>query len=104
LEHAPLLTIGVWAFVESLSARAGRGADTDFLAFFSKQRLAGYGLGDSSKKQNPIRDALERIQRNGNTTKHHEMAALFDGKQLANDFATITHVLLKTIESIEPKK
>jgi hypothetical protein len=103
LEHAPLLTIGVWAFVESLSALAGKGAETDFLAFFSKQRLAGYGLGDSTRKLNPVRDALERIQRNGNTTKHHEVSALFDGKQLANDFATITPILLKTIESIGKK-
>jgi hypothetical protein len=104
LEHAPLLTIGVWAFVESLSALAGKNANTDFLSFFSTQRLSGYGLGDSNKKLSPIRDALERIQKNGNTTKHHEISALFDGKQLVNDFATITPTLLKTIESIPRKK
>jgi hypothetical protein len=29
---------------------------------------------------------------------------MFDGKQLANDFETITPVLVKTLESIGPKK
>ena len=104
LDHAPLLAIGAWAFIESLAARAGKGPNTDFLSFYSVQRLGGYGLGNSNKQLAPIRDALERIQRFGNTTKHHEVSALFDGRQLANDFATITPIAIKTLESIGPKK
>ncbi len=104
LDHAPLLTIGAWAFVESLAALAKKGPDVDFVSFFSVQRLSGYGLGNSNKQLGPIKDALTRVQRNGNATKHHEISAAFDGKQLANDFATITPVLVKTLESIGPKK
>ncbi len=102
-QHTPLLTIGVWAFVETLSALAGRGSDTDFLAFFSTLRMSNMGLGDK-KKTNPMRDALGRIQHNGNATKHHEVSATFDGRQLANDVATITPLLVKTIEEIAAKK
>ena len=39
-----------------------------------------------------------------NTTKHHEIAASFDGEQLANDFDTITPLILKTIASIVAAK
>jgi hypothetical protein len=101
--HTPLLTIGLWAFIETLSARTGRNPETDFVAYFSAQRLSDMDLGDK-KKTGPIRDALGRIQRNGNTTKHHEISGSFDGKQLRNDAATITPLLMKTIESLLTKK
>lgn len=103
IEHALLLTIGVWAFVESLTALAGKNANIDFLAFYSKQRLSDYGLG-SGKSQNPIRDALTRISRNGNATKHHQISANFDGLQLVNDLATITPLLIETAHSNGTKK
>lgn len=103
IEHTPLLTIGLWAFVESLTALAGRNPDTDFVAYFSNQKLAEHGFG-SGKKLVPIRSALTRLQQNGNATKHHEIAASFDGKQLSNDLATITPLLIKTIESIASEK
>jgi hypothetical protein len=90
--------------VESLSALAGKDVNADFLAFFSNNRLGDYGFGTSNKLVGPIRNALKRIQDNGNTTKHHSVSAMFDGKQLANDFETITPVLVKTLESIGPKK
>ena len=102
LEHAPLLTIGLWAFIESLSALCGKNENTDFVAFFSNQRLADHGFPKG--KSGPIRDALTRIQRNGNATKHHEIASSFDGSQLSNDLATITPLLIKVAESIASKK
>jgi hypothetical protein len=103
LEHTPLLTIGLWAFIESLSALCGKNENTDFLAYFSNQRLSDFGF-PGSKKYGPIREALTRIQRNGNATKHHEIAASFDGAQLSNDLATITPLLIKVVESIGAKK
>lgn len=103
IQHALLLTIGVWAFVESLTALAGRNDSTDFLAFYKKQRLSDYGIG-SGKSLGPIRDALTRISRNGNATKHHQISANFDGLQLVNDLATITPLLIETAKSIGTKK
>jgi hypothetical protein len=99
--HAPLLTIGLWAFIESLCALAGKNDSTDFVAFFSNQRLADLGF---DKGKVALREALTRINRNGNSTKHHEIAASFDAQQLANDLATITPLLIKTAESIRRKK
>lgn len=102
IEHAPLLTIGLWAFIESLCALAGKNEKTDFFSFCSNERLTTHGFGRG--KAGPIRDALNRIQKNGNATKHHEIAASFDGQQLANDLATITPLLIKIAVSIGSKK
>lgn len=103
IEHVPLLAVGVWAFIESLTTLAGKKLESDFVAYFSNQKLADFGLG-SGKKLTPIRSALTRIQHNGNATKHHEIAASFDRDQLANDVATITPLLTKAVDSIADKK
>jgi hypothetical protein len=100
IEHTPLLTVGVWAFVESLCALAGKTETTDFVGFYSNQKLSDLGF----KEKGTIRDALTRVQRNGNSTKHHDIAASFDGRQLNNDLETIAPLLIKTLESIRPKK
>jgi hypothetical protein len=100
IQHAPLLTIGLWAFIESLCALAGKNDTTDFVSFYSKQKMAALGITEKAA----IREALNRIQRNGNSTKHHEVAASFDGRQLSNDLETLTPLLIKTVESIPPKK
>jgi hypothetical protein len=100
-QHTPLLTIGLWAFVESLTALAGRNQTTDFVSFYSNNKITELGI---SGKPNALREALTRIQHNGNTTKHHEIAAAFDGEQLANDFDTIVPLLRKTIDTIIAKR
>jgi hypothetical protein len=102
--HTPLLTIGLWALVETIASLAGKKANTDFLAFFSNNRLAELGVEGVNKKTRPIRDALERIQHNGNATKHHETSASFDSKQLYNDLNTITPILTKALENLAAKK
>jgi hypothetical protein len=102
VQHAPLLTVGVWAFVESLCAFCGKNEDTDFLAYYSNQKFSELDFKD--KDRTTVREALTHIQRNGNSTKHHEIAAGFDAAQLANDLETITPLLTKTLESRPPKK
>jgi hypothetical protein len=73
---------------------------TDFVSFYSKNKLAQLGIPEKVA----LRSALTRIQTNGNSTKHHEIAASFDGQQLSNDLDTLTPLLIKTVESIPPKK
>ena len=102
-QHTPLIAVGVWAFIESLSALAGRNSSTDFTSYLSQTRFITHGLGDR-RKYGPVKDALSRISRNGNATKHHEISASFDGAQLANDVATITPLLIKTAEDGKSKK
>lgn len=95
-EHTPLLAIGMWSFFETLTARSGRNSDTNFCSYLSKDRLRQYGLG-TKQEINPLCDAVERIHRYGNTTKHHDTAAAFNGDQLANDLESLTKLILKVI-------
>lgn len=92
-DHTSLISVGTWAFIESLTAMAGRDQGTDFYSFLSKQRLQQMNLGDG-KKTGSLREAVKRISEFGNTTKHHETAANFNAPQLYNDMETIKGLIL----------
>ena len=93
-DNTPLLSIGTWAFFESLTARAGRNSRTSFTSFFSNERLQRYGFAKGTNRA-AISSALDRIAAYGNTTKHHETAATFNGEQLANDWETLEKLIVK---------
>lgn len=97
--HAPLVTVGAWAFLESLSALAGRTVGTDFPSFFSKARRAQYGL-PIGKDAKAVTDALEQVSTSGDVTKHDGVAAHFNGDQLANNMDTLKDLILKCIEDV----
>ena len=94
--HAPLIAIGVWAFMETLTARAGRMDGTAFDSFLSKHRLGTYGI--TGEDQKAIRSALDRVRDYGNQTKHHKLSAAFNGDQINNDMATLKTTILKVID------
>jgi len=98
--HTPLVAIGFWAFLESLCAKLG--STTDFPSFLNAQRLSGYGLGDKELTKG-LRQAVDRISKYGNTTKHDEEAAHFNGTQLANDMDKMRKMILKCVEDAVSK-
>lgn len=100
--HAPLISIGMWAFLESLTARAGRLVTNDFQAFFSKDRLTAYGLS-RGKGDKSISEALRRVSTSGDVTKHDPTAAMFNGEQLANDMDTLKNLIVKCAEEAASK-
>lgn len=91
--HTPLISVGVWSFFECLTARCGR-TSTSFPDFLSKDKLNKLGFADRDNV-NSIRQALQRISSYGNTTKHHEKSANFNGEQLANDMDALKDLILK---------
>ena len=93
-ENTPLLAVGTWAFFETLTAKVGREANTAFSNYLSKARLQQYGLGTGPQTK-PLREAIVRIADYGNTTKHHDTAAAFNGDQLANDLETLKELIIK---------
>lgn len=97
--HAPLISVGAWAFLESLSAKAGRGENQDFPSYFDKNRRAKYGL-PTGKDAKALTEALKHVATSGDVTKHDGTAALFNGEQLANDMDTLKILILKCIEDI----
>ena len=101
--HTPLLTVGAWVFMESLTAKIGREANTSFPVFFKKHKLDESGLMQG-KGASAIHVALDRLSKSGNITKHNQTAAAFNPEQLANDMATLTPLILKCIEKAETIK
>ena len=91
--HTPLLAVGAWSFVETLTALEGRAASVDFHSYLTNQKLNNLGLGDR-RETKAIREALKRISEFGNSTKHHKSAAAFSGEQLSNDIETIERLLV----------
>lgn len=92
-ENTPLLAVGAWAFIETLTASAGRNSSTSFPSFFSNARLNRYGIPKGTER-NTINAALNRISEYGNTTKHHRTAAAFNSEQLFDDFNTLGELIL----------
>jgi hypothetical protein len=92
--HAPLVAIGVWAFFDTLTACAGRNDGVSFDAYVTKNKIEGYGIKDKAKTLVAI---LKRIDEYGNTTKHHKVAAQFNGQQIHNDMSALKEVILKLI-------
>lgn len=99
--YIPILTIGCWAFIESLSAAAGRNEKVSFTNFYSKQKLDDYGIKGNYRS---YLDALNRLEGSGNTTKHHFISASFNGPQLANDMQCLEPIIEKTLLEIVNKK
>lgn len=91
--HTPLLTVGAWSFLETLTAVCGRNSGTDFHSYLSSQTLSKLGLG-GKKDFASIREAVKRISELGNSTKHNKTSGSFNGVQLANDFETIEKLLV----------
>jgi hypothetical protein len=92
-DHTPLLTVGSWSFLETLTAVCGRNATTDFYSFLSDGKLSGLGLG-SKKDNKSLKEAVKRIAELGNSTKHNKTSGSFNGDQLANDFETMEKMLV----------
>lgn len=101
--HTPLLSVGVWAFFESLTAKIGRQSGTDFASFLQKSKLQAMGFTDNDRRKS-ITQAVKRLAEHGNTTKHHDTSANFNGEQLANDMDTLKDLICKLADESKPKK
>ncbi len=95
-DHTPLLTVGAWSFLESLTACAGR-TSGDFLSFLDNNKLQNV-FGVKKQDAKAKREAIERISKNGNTTKHSGSAANFNGDQLAHDFDELKEVISSLVD------
>ena len=96
-KHAPLLSVGAWSFLETLTAATGRKPNTDFGAYLSPSKLQQLGLGDRPQTRS-IHQVVKRLADYGNSTKHDMTSAAFNGEQLANDFDTIEKTLIALAE------
>lgn len=99
-KHTPLVTVGVWSFIESLTAAMGRKDSIAFNDYFSANKLQELGIekGASTKA---CTEVIKRIATNGNLTKHHEKAGQFNYPQLINDLSVLDDLIIKCIAEIK---
>ena len=100
--HTPLLAVGAWAFLETLTALNGRKTNDPFSNFLNADRLAKMGFGDK-KKTKGIRTVVQRISDMGNVTKHDEKSTYLNQEQLANDFETLSSLLVALSDGAKGK-
>ena len=99
-KHTPLLSVGAWSFIETLTALSGRKSNVDFYAYMSAQKLQALGVGDN-KDTKSMREAVKRVSEYGNSTKHDPTSAAFNGEQLSNDFETMEKMLIALAKQLE---
>ena len=92
-QHTPLLSVGAWTFIETLTALNGRNAKTNFHSFLSPQVLQKLGIAEKEDTTS-IREAVKRISELGNSTKHNKTSASFNWETLANDFENMEKMLI----------
>ena len=100
IQHTLLVAVGAWAFIECLTAGSGRAPERAFKDYFGNPFLEKLGWEGAryKKERGVIRDALERLSRGGNDTKHHALAGSFDAQQIITDMAIVTPVLIACLK------
>ena len=100
--HTPLLAVGAWSFLETLTAICGRKDGVPFASYLSPQKLTAMNVGEK-KTLKAIGEAVTRIADLGNSTKHNKTSAAFNGLQLANDFETMENMLIALAKEAKGK-
>lgn len=100
--NVPLLSVGLWSLLETLTAAMGRKGPIAFDAYLTADRLQSLGLGDNRATKS-MRGVVARASAYGNTTKHDQTAAHFNESQLVNDFETLGPLIKACAESIRTK-
>lgn len=98
--HTPLIAVGIWSFLECLTASIGRADKMPFKDFLTKRWMTAEGLGQG-RELNALIDAIARVASFGNVTKHHHVAANFDFAQLVNDMKTLSPVILACVNKLK---
>ncbi|CAI3957742.1 unnamed protein product [Commensalibacter communis] len=95
-DYTPLLTVGLWAFLETLTAYIERKETTSFDSFLNKDKLNKWNFKTEQTKEYVKKFKI--ISDLGNATKHSALDACYNTTQLNNDLTCIEPVILKCIE------
>lgn len=93
--HPQLIAVGAWSFLESSSKFCGAAEKMPFIDFFSKGAMPQWGF--RGRKAGAIHDALVRLSKGGNTTKHDAISASFDHRSIINDMETVSALIASAL-------
>jgi hypothetical protein len=96
--HPQLIAVGAWSFLESSAKVCGACEKVPFIDFFSKGNMPKWGF--KGRAAGAIHDALVRLSKGGNTTKHDAISASFDHRSIINDMATVSALIATALSAV----
>ncbi len=99
IEHPVLVSVGSWAFFETLAKLSGAAENTSFESYFNSKISQWFNGGKKKAFRKIVRDISER----GNLDKHERDYYTVDAKQLAVDFSVAEPLIIKILEEIAEK-
>lgn len=97
-----LITVGVWAFWETICKQLGAQDGTSIDHFLNPKIDAWYGKKDARRK--PMKDAIEDIRKKGNCAKHSLHNFNKDASNLNPYMKELDPVLIKCLELLIEEK
>lgn len=93
--HPQLVAVGAWSLLETCAALCGATEKNAFNHYFSKGMMGKMGV--AKRTAGAISDALERLAKGGNTTKHDAIAGTFDYRSLINDMERVSSFIAEAL-------
>ncbi|MES2290434.1 MAG: hypothetical protein V4530_11915 [Pseudomonadota bacterium] len=95
--HPQLVAVGIWALLETCARICGATEKNAFNHYFSKGMMGEMGI--AKRTAGAISDALERLAKGGNTTKHDAISGTFDHRSLINDTERVSSFIAKALNA-----
>ncbi len=97
--HPSLVTMGAWAFLESLANRIGKHDNVSIDSFFNKRKMREWWPGTPySNRVNDSFRALVYIREEANAVKHSARYHTLNAHNLIGHFQCLEHLILKALE------
>jgi len=103
-DNVPMLSVTAWSIIECLTV--AHGSTSDFRSYLNKKLISDMGLCGLGKRDNKFKkfdEALDRISRKGNATKHEVLSGGFDPTEIATDIAILTPLLKILVSNLIEK-
>lgn len=97
--HVVLLSIGLWAFLETMTALMGRLENDNFESFLAQKKTL-IAPDQGTKSWGATKDALSRVRKAGNTGKHHPVGGQFSKEALYSDWTILRPIIERALTSI----
>jgi hypothetical protein len=101
--HSVLISVGLWSFLECLTAMAGRTETSSIQGYLSKSFVQN-DCGVTKDASKGVVAAVETICRRGNDSKHDVFAGSYEPKEINNNWVVIGCVVEALTKKIPKKK
>ncbi|ENX02313.1 hypothetical protein F900_01377 [Acinetobacter modestus] len=102
-QHTPLVTVGIWAFIESLANLYGK-TTGDFNSFFGNFINQKLSKNTKNQKHTDFKKSLEYFNNEGNMSKHSSKAMTLDSGTVINKFSMLEEFFITVLEELRDRE